>query len=356
MPQDEARVGTGSERAMSKTAIWVAAARAIGAREPDETVRNPDRLAEALLGDPAGLELDHPVVTGLSTSYETAMQDIEVASTVRAMIERTRFIDAALERAIANGATQVLVLGAGFDSHAYRFRELLSKARVFEVDRPVTLAYKRRRVDEALGGPPANVVYVPADLEREELSEALARHGYDLSQRTFVIMEGVTMYVLEEPLRATFRFVAAHAPGSSIVFDYASSAMVEGMRRVDLEKVPPAVRPALERFMNMLKDEPFVFGLPLDTEKDFLGDAGLEPGELVTIGSKESVGRYLTRHDGTTVGAEAHERAQAMRRAAVQYALGADPEQRAMIEAAMREQERQNAYRIAEAAVVTRRL
>jgi methyltransferase (TIGR00027 family) len=352
MSQDAAMPGTPVVRPLSKTAIWVAAARAIGAREPDESARNPDNLAELLLGDPSGLELDHPVVAGLSTDYAAAMQDVEVASTVRAMTERSRFIDAALERAIANGATQVLVLGAGLDSHAYRYRDLLARVRVFEVDRPVTLAFKQRRVDAALGGPPANLVYVAADLEHEVLSEVLARHGYELAQRTFVIMEGVTMYVQEESLRATFRFVAAHAPGSSVVFDYASHAMVEGMRRIDLQKVPAGVRPGLERFLNMLKDEPFVFGLPLDAERTFLADVGLELGDMLTVGSKESVRRYLTRRDGTTVGAEAYEQALAMRRAAQDHAVAAaDPEQRTVIEAAVREQERQNVYRIAEGLV-----
>jgi hypothetical protein len=93
------------------------------------------------------------------------MRDVEITGFVRAMTERTRFIDEALERAIGAGATQVLIPGAGFDSHAYRSRELLASARVFEVDRPAMLAFKRRRVD-ALGGPPENLTYVPIDLER----------------------------------------------------------------------------------------------------------------------------------------------------------------------------------------------
>lgn len=58
--------------AISKTAVWVAAGRAIGAREPDLQARNPDRLAEALLGDPARLELNHPIVDALHSSYEQA--------------------------------------------------------------------------------------------------------------------------------------------------------------------------------------------------------------------------------------------------------------------------------------------
>lgn len=339
---------------ISKTAIWVAAARAIGAREPDPMVRNPDNLAEPLLGDPSQLELDHPVVDALGKSYETAMQEIEVASMVRAMTERTRFIDEALERAVSNGITQCLVLGAGFDSHVYRFRNLLARTRVYELDRPVTSAFKRRRVDAALGGPPANLTFVAADLERETPSDALARHGYDLSQRTFIIMEGVTMYVQEEPLRATFRFFASHAPGSSVVFDFASRAIIDGMKTLDLEKIPPMARPPMERILKMIKNEPWVFGIPLDTERQFLSGLGLGLREMLTIGSEESVKRYLTRADGTTMGAETYERAEVFRRSVQRQMTAAmEPAQREQAEAAMREQARQNAYRMVEAVTLT---
>jgi methyltransferase (TIGR00027 family) len=333
----------GDELEISKTAIWVAAARAIGAREPDPAARNPDRLAEQLLGDPSQLSLHHPVVDALGKSYEGAMQDIEVAGLVRAMTERTRFIDEALERAVSNGITQCLILGAGFDSHAYRFQQLLAHVRTYEVDRPQTSAFKRRRVDAALGGPPANLTYVAADLEREDLPHALVRYGYDLAQPTFVIMEGVSMYVREAPLRTTFRFLGAHAPGSSIVFDFAARAMIDGLKALDIEKIPPPARPPIERFLNVIRLEP-------GSEIEFLGGLGLELRRILTIGSEESVRRYLTRADGTIVGAEAHARAEAMRRS-MQERLTAtlDPAQREQAEAAMREQARQNTYQIAEA-------
>src|SRR4030095_17017440 len=113
---------------VSRTSIYVAAGRAVGAREPDRSARNPDYLAEKLLGDPSQIDLDHPAVRALSLSYEEAMKDVEVVSNVRMMTVRTRFIDEALARAIAGGATQVLILGAGFDSHAYRCQELLAAA------------------------------------------------------------------------------------------------------------------------------------------------------------------------------------------------------------------------------------
>ncbi len=352
MTHDESKSDPRPAPGISKTAIWVAAARAVGAREPDPAVRNPDHLAEPLLGDPSELDLDHPVVDALSSSYGEAMRDIEIAGFVRAMTERTRFIDEALERAIGAGATQVLIPGAGFDSHAYRSRELLASARVFEVDRPAMLAFKRRRVDAALGGPPENLTYVPIDVEKEDMPAALARHGYDASQRTFVIMEGLTMYVPEEALRATFRFIASHARGSSVVFDFATRAMVEGIKQIDLASIPPAARAGLERFLSLIKDEPWLFGFPVDGEKELLAELGLKLRELLTVGSEEAARRYLTRADGTTMGAEGHAKAEALRKAAqTRIAEQASPEQRQKVEERMREQARHMAYRIAEAAV-----
>jgi methyltransferase (TIGR00027 family) len=349
---DESRSAEQSTLGISKTAIWVAAARAVGAREPYARVRNPDRLAERLLGDPSKLELDHPIVDALSLEYHDAMQDIEVADTVRAMTERTRFIDDALERAIAGGAVQVLIPGAGFDSHAYRCRDMLKSVEVFEVDRLATLAFKQRRVDEALGGPPENLTYVAVDFQCEQMSDVLPRHGYDTSRRTFVIMEGLTMYLPEESLSAVFRFVASHPPGSGVVFDFATHGIVESIKQVDLASVPPAAKPPLERLLDLIRDEPWLFGFAVDGEREFLAELGLELGELLTIGSDESVERYLTRADGTTVGAEAHAKAQALREAAQTRAMqqmGAEGLEN--LRERMREQQRQMAYRIAEAFV-----
>jgi len=336
---------------ISKTSIYVAAGRAVGAREPDPSVRNPDFLAEQLLGDPAALGVDHPAVRALSLAYDAAMQDPEVIGIVRAMMVRTRFIDGALERAIAAGATQVAILGAGFDSHAYRCRELLQGVRVFEVDRPATQALKRQRVNEVLGGSPENLTYVPIDFQHEDLRDVLARHGYDMTQRTFFILEGVTMYVREESVRSTLSFVAAHPPGSSIVFDFVSRPMVDFLASGTLDTVPALARPAFQRFMNLLQDEPWLFGVPVEGEREFLASVGLELREAFVIGGEESLKRFTTKADGTQIGAAAIAAATArfMERLremgdAAQSAL-MDPER-------VRQQQRLMSYQLAEAVVV----
>jgi methyltransferase (TIGR00027 family) len=140
-------------------------------------VRNPDNLAEKLLGDPSTLTLQHPVVRALSLPYDEAMRDVEVVNIVRTMLIRTRFIDDALARAVAAGATQAAVLGAGLDSHAYRCQRLLASVKIFEVDRPATQALKRQRVDAVLGGPPKNLTYVPIDVQHDDLRDALTRQN-----------------------------------------------------------------------------------------------------------------------------------------------------------------------------------
>jgi len=336
---------------ISRTSIYTCAGRAIGARDPDPSVRNPDYLAETLLGDPSRFEIDHAAVRSLGLPYEEAMKDPEVVSTVRMMMVRTRFIDDALERAVASGASHVVILGAGFDSHAYRCQPLLADVRVFEVDRPETQAFKRQRVQEALGGPPTNLTYVPLDIHHDTLADALQRHGHDQSVRTFFIMEGVTMYVPEEGVRNALRYVASHPPGSAIVFDFMYRPMIDLLGSIDWATVPEAFKPFVRRFLELIKDEPWVFGIPVGGERAFLQEVGLELRELLTIGGEESIRRYATRADGTQVGAEALAEAMARMQQRAREAGPHSPEAQATSPDRMREQQRIMAYQLAEAVV-----
>jgi len=160
----------------STTSVWPAAARALGAREPDPRMRNPDWLAERLIG-PEELEMlgNSGVVTVWHQPYEEAIQNPETASAARVLLIRTRFIDQRLENAIHDGATQFVVLGAGFDSRAYRFGELLRNARVFEVDRPFSQEMKVRRVRQAIGEPPSYLSYVAVDFRVPQVETDSAR-------------------------------------------------------------------------------------------------------------------------------------------------------------------------------------
>jgi methyltransferase (TIGR00027 family) len=284
----------------SKTCLYVAAGRALGAREADEAVRNPDYLAERLLGPKERvLVADQACVQALDQDYALASKNMEALGVALMMQVRTRFIEERLAGAIERGATQLVILGAGFDTRGYRLTELLRHARVFEVDQPSTQEYKRRRVREAGIEVPANLTYVPVDFRREFLGDPLSAAGYDSSALTFFIWEGVTMYLPEATIEDTFQWVGSQAPGSVIVFDFVYRAVIDFMANIPLEHLPEQARLAVTRVQKLEAGEPWVFGIPNGNEREYLAKFGLRVCELLPIGGEESQRRYLTRSDGS---------------------------------------------------------
>src|SRR5215475_8355066 len=76
----------------SKTSIWVAAARAIGAKNPDEELRNPDYLAAKFLGPRERALLPDYPMDALDLDYEDALRRIPGPAFVTSMVIRTRYI------------------------------------------------------------------------------------------------------------------------------------------------------------------------------------------------------------------------------------------------------------------------
>lgn len=83
----------------SRASILTAAARALGSRGPDPSVRNPDWTADRLIG-PAELALiaDHPISRALDRDVQDAINDPDVFGFTWLMLVRTRYIDERLER------------------------------------------------------------------------------------------------------------------------------------------------------------------------------------------------------------------------------------------------------------------
>jgi len=200
---------------VSTTAESVCVLRAIAAKHLDPKVRNPDYLAEKFVSAEfwrASPFRDDPDRARHNPNYFWVNA-------------RTHHMDALLVGALSTGATQVVNLGAGFDSRAYRFRERFPQARFFELDLPAMIAAKRERVVKIFGAVPDRVVLVPPDFTTRPLEEVLRDAGYDRTQRTFFIWEGVTMYLPEAANLSTLRFIrSGSASGSSVVYDYVLDA------------------------------------------------------------------------------------------------------------------------------------
>jgi methyltransferase (TIGR00027 family) len=132
---------------------------------------------------------------------------------------RTRFAEDALAAAVERGVRQLVVLGAGLDTYAYR-GTLSHRLRVFEVDHPATQAWKRRRLDEAAIPLPACLTFAPIDFERETLAAGLDAAGFDTAQPTFFTWLGVVPYLTAEAAWSTLGFIAVLPNGAHVVFDY----------------------------------------------------------------------------------------------------------------------------------------
>jgi methyltransferase (TIGR00027 family) len=177
---------------------------------------------------------------------------------------RCRYIDDYLQECLKSGVAQLVILGAGLDSRAYRNELHQGVARVFEVDHPATQASKIERVKKVFGKAPSHVTYVPVDFVDETL-EKLLTYGLDRSLKTLFIWEGVTPYLNIESVDTTLARVHANsAPGSAIVFDYQEMSGRQAIIRRDF----------LYAVVSRLSGEKDVFGFEKGQIEDYLTEKG----------------------------------------------------------------------------------
>jgi methyltransferase (TIGR00027 family) len=133
---------------------------------------------------------------------------------------RSAIAEARLKAAVeTRGVRQMVVLGAGLDTFAYR-NPFEGQLRVFEVDHPATQAWKRRRLAQTRIAIPASLTYAPVDFEKDRLLDALTASGFDPAQRTLFIWLGVIPYLTREAALATLGLIGALPGGGEVVFDY----------------------------------------------------------------------------------------------------------------------------------------
>lgn len=273
------------------TAEGAALLRAAGALERDPKVRNPDVLAHHFIN--WGLRLPALVKVPGVRRLVPRMAERRVPGMYFFEIARTRHMDAVVQAEVGRGVSQLVLLGAGYDSRAYRMAGELRDATVYEVDLPVMSEIKRRKVAGIPGQTPANVRYVEIDFTTQDLQERLGASGYDRSAPTLFVWSGVAPYLPEEAVEEVLRFVAAQgSPETSVVFDYCFREALTG------EGPYESARPFLERLARM--GEPLRSGIPRGGTAEYLADVGLHMEE--DLGPDDAVARYLTRSDGSVHG------------------------------------------------------
>jgi methyltransferase (TIGR00027 family) len=134
------------------------------------------------------------------------------------MAARSRYAEDRLHAAFADGVRQYVVLGAGLDTFAYR--NPFPALRVFEADFPATQEWKRAMLTDADVAIPANLHFVPLDLEHKSLRDSLTEGGFDAMEPAFFSWLGVAPYLTLPAFRATVAAIALLPAGSGVTFDF----------------------------------------------------------------------------------------------------------------------------------------
>jgi methyltransferase (TIGR00027 family) len=180
-------------------------------------------IAAGRFADPTAVELLRPdertvvqaVRDGVAPQPWPQRVDYEsVRASAEAIVPRTVAIDDAVR---AHPCPQLVILGAGLDSRAWRMPELAG-VRVFEVDQPASQQDKR---DRAAGLPGVAPIFVPADFGHDSLAEALAAHGHRAEPATTWVWEGVVPYLTRAQVAATAAAIAGcSGPGSRLIVNF----------------------------------------------------------------------------------------------------------------------------------------
>lgn len=208
------------------------------------------------------------------------------------MVCRKRYVEDKLMEALQGGLDAVVILGAGLDTLAYRIPQLNS-LKVYEIDMPENIDYKRKQLQSRFGGIPPHVTLIPIDFETQPLESVLHEAGYSFDQRTFFVWEGVTQYLTDQAMAATFQFLAKAKTGSRMVFTYVLKDFLEGKNMYGAKSL-------YERFV--VKEGVWLFGFDPGTLPDFVGRYGWKV--LEDVGTSEFTARYLTPTDRTGAIAE----------------------------------------------------
>lgn len=243
----------------SKTAETIAMVRVDESRKPED---------ERICYDPYAIRfISQEVLDFAANNPEefrafVAQNERLVPGARNSIVARVRFFDDIVKSSISNGLEQLVILGAGYDTRAYRI-EGLNKTMVFEVDHPATQSIKIEKIMEIFSSFPDYVTYVPVNLELDKFGQRLLESRYDKSLKTLFIMEGLLMYLSPEIVDEILSFIVHNSgKGSAIIFDYIPLSVVDGTCELEAGK----------NWRKGVMDvgEPFLFGIEDGTIESFL--------------------------------------------------------------------------------------
>ncbi|MBN1244361.1 SAM-dependent methyltransferase [Candidatus Bathyarchaeota archaeon] len=209
------------------------------------------------------------------------------------VIARTKYFDAVFIEALEHKFDQILIFGAGYDSRALRFSELNKGTSIFELDAPVTQKEKLKAYQSKKLVIPKNLISIPIDFNKEKLEDKIRQAGFIAGKQSLFLLEGVTMYLSQDAIDSTFRFISdVSGTGSMIVFDYIYGGVLRRENKYYGEK---------GMYKRVAKvGEAWTFALEENEAESFLSKYGFLLKDH--SGSNELEDRYFRNSKGQIVG------------------------------------------------------
>ena len=256
----------------SRTAEAVCLFRALEQLAPPAQRIVDDPLARLFLGPMMRAALATIAATGRVTEPLNYAPGL-----VNSVLARHRYFDDLMKSAlIGRRVEQVLLLGAGYDTRAYRMSKELGDVVVFELDHPFTAKRKAGMVaNHASSLPNANIRPIEIDFQKHSLAERLYASGFQTGACTFVIWEGVSMYLTRNAVKATLRTIReVTGPGSQLAMDF--------WYLLDTPDAVSTVRRMSTGLLHVL-GEPVTFGIHPEDTPQFLEKLGWETLEILVV-------------------------------------------------------------------------
>jgi methyltransferase (TIGR00027 family) len=256
------------ENAPSETAMNVCLCRAVASADERERIKGPDYLAKVFLSE------DSKKIFGSEELFKKTRSYLSATRMYGYFTARTSYIDSVFVKACKENFEQIVFLGAGYDTRAYRFAELTNGIKIFELDIRSTQQKKIADLKNAGISMPGNLSLVEVNFKTDKLEDVLLNAGYSKTKRTLFIWEGVMYYLTESAVNETLSFIKSNSSSSSLVcFDYLT---------YKLESINPS--------------EPFLFWVAKDGIKDFLAAKGFELTENIDHAEIEK--KFLSSDNG----------------------------------------------------------
>jgi len=281
----------GVDEKPSETALFAALRRTLANKEFGDEKFGPDHLAEYFLPPHFRFFLKFKKIqANTKEKLNEALPGL-----TEYMIARTAYFDGLFVDTLKKDFPQIVLLGIGYDTRAYRFAELNKGTKIFELDIAPTQNQKKIYLKKARIEIPKNVKFVSIDFNKEFLGDVLEKAGFEGQEKTLFIWEGVTYYLDAESVDATLNFVSKSShPESIIAFDYTLSVSEENLANYY----------GVKEFAQTMREhhaaEELTFSIQEGEIELFLEGRNLKM--LEHLDNQEIEKKFLTMDDGTLIG------------------------------------------------------